>query len=206
MLSASLNKTFPSFLSWIVRHFGTTFIFCATTLVYQTREDCAGHGAQMHIYTSSFSWKIRDSYRDYIPVYADGLSPLCKVQYSDLLVHVIDYCHYSSKTRNKCWCSRWFVLQFFPSNTITSKRLPDSATIFTAEIWTIVKVLEHIKYSGTSKYINFYRFNIVSPGFTIYEVGTRLIGMMIRKWDCFVGFLLLLLFVLCCCWGFLGCQ
>ena len=30
----------------------------------------------------------------------------------------------------------------FPSDTINSMRLPDSASIFTAEIWTIIKVLE----------------------------------------------------------------
>ena len=27
------------------------------------------------------------------------------MQYSDLLVHVINYCHYSSETRDTFWCS-----------------------------------------------------------------------------------------------------
>ena len=27
------------------------------------------------------------------------------MQYYDLLVHVINYCHYSSETRDKFWCS-----------------------------------------------------------------------------------------------------
>ena len=30
----------------------------------------------------------------------------------------------------------------FPSNTVISLRLPDSAFIFTAEIWAVIKVLE----------------------------------------------------------------
>ena len=46
-----------------VRHFGNTFIFCVTTLVYQTTGDCAGSGGseekitQMHLFINCFSWK-----------------------------------------------------------------------------------------------------------------------------------------------------
>ena len=48
----------------------------------------------------------------------------------------------------------WLVL-VFPSNTIISMKLPDSATIFTAEIWTIIKTLEEKKKIVASKYIVF---------------------------------------------------
>ena len=34
-------------------------------------------------------------------------------------------------------------------------RLPDSASIFTAEMWTIIKVLEEIKNASASKFIFF---------------------------------------------------
>ena len=30
----------------------------------------------------------------------------------------------------------------FPSDTVISMRLPDSASIFTAEVWAIIKALE----------------------------------------------------------------
>ena len=68
----------------------------------------------------------------------------------------------------------WLVLQFLSPNTVISMRLPDSAFIFTAEIWAIIKALEEIKYSVASKYIVFYRLTFVSPSFTIYEAGTSL--------------------------------
>ena len=47
-------------------------------------------------------------------------------------------------------------------------RLPDLASIFTAEIWVIIKALKQIKDCVASRYI------FVSPCFTIYEVGTSL--------------------------------
>ena len=62
----------------------------------------------------------------------------------------------------------------FPSDTIISIRLPDSASIFTAEVWAIIKALEQIKDSVASKYIFFYRLTFVSPYFTAYEAGTPL--------------------------------
>ena len=58
--------------------------------------------------------KIRDMYRDYIPVYTDG-----------------------SRSGNYVVCAT-----VFPSETLISVRLPDSAHIFTAEVWAIIKALE----------------------------------------------------------------
>ena len=46
--------------------------------------------------------------------------------------------------------------------------LPDSASVFTAEVWNIIKALEEIKNSPASKY----RLTFVSPSFTSYEAGT----------------------------------
>ena len=48
----------------------------------------------------------------------------------------------------------WLVL-VFPSNTVISMKLPDSASVFTAEVWAIIKALEQIKDSNASKYIVF---------------------------------------------------
>ena len=66
------------------------------------------------------------------------------------------------------------------SDTIISMRLPDSASIFSAEIWAIIKALEQIRDSVASKYIIF-TLTFVSPSFKVY-------GMVIRK--CFFKFLL----------------
>ena len=60
--------------------------------------------------------EIRDRYRDYIPVYTAG-----------------------SRDGNAVACATFFL-----SNTAISMRLPDSASIFTAEVWTIIKALEQI--------------------------------------------------------------
>ena len=44
----------------------------------------------------------------------------------------------------------------FPSNTVISMRLPDSASVFTAEVWAIIiKPWNKIKNSTASKYIVF---------------------------------------------------
>ena len=64
--------------------------------------------------------EIRDRYRDYIPVYTDG-----------------------SRDGNDVVCAT-----VFPSNTVISMRLPDSASVFTAEVWAIIKALEQIKDSS----------------------------------------------------------
>ena len=71
--------------------------------------------------------EIRDRYRDYIPVYTDG-----------------------SRDGNTVACAT-----VFPSNTIIFIRLSDSASVFTAEVWAIIKTLEQIKDSNASKYIVF---------------------------------------------------
>ena len=71
--------------------------------------------------------EIRDRYRNYIPVYTDG-----------------------SRDGNAVAC-----VTVFPSNTVISMRLPDSASVFTADVWAIIKALEQIKDSNASKYIVF---------------------------------------------------
>ena len=68
--------------------------------------------------------EIRDRYRDHVPVDTD-----------------------CSRDGNYVACATGF-----PSNTAISMRLPDSASIFTGEIWAIIKALEQIKYSVVSKY------------------------------------------------------
>ena len=67
-----------------------------------------------------------------------------------------------------------------PSNTIISMTLPDSASIFTTEIWAIIKV--------ASKY-SFYKLIFVPPSFTIYEAGTSFDNKDIIS---FVGYLAIL--------------
>ena len=89
--------------------------------------------------------EIRDWYLDHIPVYTDG-----------------------SWDGNSVVCAT-----VFPSNTVISMRLPDSAFIFTAEIWTIIKALKEVTNSVSFKYIVF-TLTFVSPSFTIYEAGTYL--------------------------------
>ena len=71
--------------------------------------------------------EIRDWYRDHIPVYTD-----------------------CSWDRNSVACAT-----VFPSDNVISMRLPDSASVFTAEVWAIIKALEQIKDSIVSKYIIF---------------------------------------------------
>ena len=71
--------------------------------------------------------EIEDRYRDYIPVYIDG-----------------------SRDGNCVACAT-----VFPSDSTFSMRLPDSASIFTAEIWAIIKALEEIKNASASKFIIF---------------------------------------------------
>ena len=61
--------------------------------------------------------EIRDRYRDYIPVYTDG-----------------------TRVGNYMACAT-----IFPPDTDFSMRLPDSAYIFTAEMWAIVKALDESK-------------------------------------------------------------
>ena len=64
----------------------------------------------------------------------------------------------------------WFVL-VFPSGTVISMRLPDSASIFTAEDWAIIKALEQIKSLVAS----------CLQALQYMKLGHSLIGMVIRK-------------------------
>ena len=82
--------------------------------------------AQMHVYQQLFM-KIRARYRDHIPVNTDG-----------------------SRDGNSVACDT-----VFPSDTVISMRLPESASIFTAEVWAVIKAPEQIKDSVVSKYIIF---------------------------------------------------
>ena len=54
----------------------------------------------------------------------------------------------------------WLVLQFFH---LISMRLPDSVSIFTAEIWAVVKSLEEIKNSVASKNTLFLQTHFCVP-------------------------------------------
>ena len=98
------------------------------------------HRTDVSIYQPLFL-EIRDKYRDYITVYTDG-----------------------SRDGNYVACAT-----VFPSDTELSKRLPDSASIFTAEMWAIISALEEIKNGSASKFIIFTKL--------IYEAGTSL------NWD-----------------------
>ena len=97
--------------------------------------------------------EIRDRYRDHIPVYTDG-----------------------SQDGNSVACST-----VFPTNTVISMRLLDSASIFTAEIWAIIKALEEIKYSVVSKYIVFTDSLSCLQALQSMKLEHPLIGMVIRK-------------------------
>ena len=61
--------------------------------------------------------EIRYRFHDYNPVYTDG-----------------------SRDGNYMACAT-----VFPSDTVISVSLPDSASIFTAEIWAMIDALEEIK-------------------------------------------------------------
>ena len=63
----------------------------------------------------------------------------------------------------------------FPSDTVISMRLPVSASVFTAEVWAVIKGLEQIKDSNASKYIVF------TDSLSCLQALHLLIGMVIRK-------------------------
>ena len=97
--------------------------------------------------------EIRDRYRDYIPVYTDG-----------------------SRDGNAVACAT-----VFPSSTVISMRLPDSASVFTDELWTIIKALEKIKNYTASKYIVFTDSLSCLQALHHMKLEHPLIGMVIRK-------------------------
>ena len=107
----------------------------------------------MHHYTSSFSWK-----------YETGtVITFLFIQ----MVHGMEML--------------WLVLQFFPSNTVISMRLPDSASVFTGEVWAVIKALEQIKDSNASKYIVFTDSLSCLRALHHMKLEHPLIGMVIRK-------------------------
>ena len=96
---------------------------------------------------------VESLYRDHIPVYTDG-----------------------SRDGNAVACAT-----VFPSNTVISMRLPDSASVFTAEVWAIIKALEQIKISSASKYIVFTDSLSCLQALHHMKLEHPLIGMAIRK-------------------------
>ena len=97
--------------------------------------------------------EIRDRSRDFIPVYTDG-----------------------SRDGNAEACAT-----VFSSNTVISMRLPDSASLFTVEVWAIIKALEQIKDSIASKYIVLTDSLACLQAFQHMKLEHPLIGMVIRK-------------------------
>ena len=94
-----------------------------------------------------------DRNHDYIPVYSDG-----------------------SQDGNAVACAR-----VFPSSTVISMRLPDSASAFTAEVWAIIKALEKMKDSIASKCIVFTDSLSCLQALHHMKLEHPLIGMVIRK-------------------------
>ena len=72
------------------------------------------------------------------------------------------------------------VLEFFPSDTVLSMRLPDSS-VFTADVWAIIKAMEQIKDSIASKYIVFTDSLSCLQALHRMKLEHPLIGMVIRK-------------------------
>ena len=60
-------------------------------------------------------------------------------------------------------------------------RLPDSASVFTAEVWALIKALEQIKDSNASKYIVFTDSLSCLQALHHMKLEHPLIGMVIRK-------------------------
>ena len=73
----------------------------------------------------------------------------------------------------------WHVLR--SSDTELSMRLPDSASIFTAEIWAIITALEEIKNASESKFIIFTDSLSCFQALLYMKLEHPLIGMAIRK-------------------------
>ena len=69
----------------------------------------------------------------------------------------------------------------FPSDTELSMRLPDSASIFTAEIWAIIKALDEMKNASASKFIIFTDSLSCLQALLYIKREHPLIGMVIRK-------------------------
>ena len=98
--------------------------------------------------------EIRDTYRGCIPVYTDG-----------------------SRDWNYVACAT-----VFPSDTVIYMRLPDSTSIYTAEVWAMIKSLEQIKDSVASKYIIFTDSLSCLEALQYLKLEHPLIGMVKRKY------------------------
>ena len=175
MLSASLNKTFLSLSLSRIKQFLTAsnielYDILETPSYFISPPWCIKppkivldlvhlkkDRTDASIYQQLFM-EIRDRYRDYIPVYTDG-----------------------SRDGNAVACAT-----VFPSNTVISMILPDSASVFTAEVWAIIKALEQIKDSNASKYIVFTDSLSCLQALHHMKLEHPLIGMVIRKF--FVGY------------------
>ena len=96
---------------------------------------------------------IWDIYCDYILVYTDG-----------------------SQDGNYVACAA-----VFPSNTVTSMRLPDSASVFTVKTWAIIKALEEIKKASSSKNTVFIVSLPYLQALQYIKLEHPLIGMVIHK-------------------------
>jgi len=96
--------------------------------------------------------EIKNRFSDYIHVYTDG-----------------------SRDGNTVACAA-----VFPSNTI-SKRLPDSASIFSAEIQAILDALNKIKTSDASKFVIFTDSLSCLQALHNMKLEHPLVGMVIRK-------------------------
>ena len=129
--------------------------------------------------------EIRDRYRDYIPVYTDG-----------------------SQDGNSAACTT-----VFPSNTVVSMRLSDSASIFTAEIWAIIKDIEEIKYSVASKYIVFtdwlsclQALQSVKLKYPLNIVSTNMIGKVLLRTNIILSSQSFVCFTFVVCFIHFTCQ
>ena len=69
----------------------------------------------------------------------------------------------------------------FPSNIEFSIRLPNSASIFTAEIWAIIKALDEMKNASASKFILFTDSLSCLQALLYMKLEHPLIAMVIRK-------------------------
>ena len=74
----------------------------------------------------------------------------------------------------------WLVL-VFPSDTVISTWLPDSASVFIADVSAITKALEQTKDSVASKYISFTDLLLCLHALQHMKLKHPLIEMVIRK-------------------------
>ena len=93
-----------------------------------------------------------------------------------LSIYLSNYYTDGSRDGNSVACAT-----VFPSHTELSMRLPDSASIFTAEIWAIITALEEIKNASESKFIIFTDSRSCLQALLYMKLEHPLIGMAIRN-------------------------